>query len=81
MVEYTTYEAIGQSEAFIAFQEQFSRVAPVERPVMIIGERGVGKELAASRIHFLSTRWKKTAGDAELCGSDTHADRIGTVRV
>ncbi|MDT8377488.1 MAG: phage shock protein operon transcriptional activator [Desulfotignum sp.] len=59
MVEYTTYEAIGQSEAFIAFQEQISRVAPVERPVMIIGERGVGKELAASRIHFLSTRWKK----------------------
>ena len=59
MVEYTTYEAIGQSEAFIAFQEQIPRVAPVERPVMIIGERGVGKELAASRIHFLSTRWKK----------------------
>ncbi len=59
MVEYTTYEVIGQSEAFIAFQEQISRVAPVERSVMIIGERGSGKELAASRIHFLSRRWKK----------------------
>jgi psp operon transcriptional activator len=52
-------EAIGQSEAFIAFQEQISRVAPVDRPVMVIGERGTGKELAAARIHFLSRRWKK----------------------
>jgi psp operon transcriptional activator len=59
MVEFTTYEAIGQSETFIAFQEQISRVAPVERPVMVIGERGTGKELAAARIHYLSKRWEK----------------------
>jgi psp operon transcriptional activator len=59
MVEFTTYEAIGQSETFIAFQEQISRVAPVERPVMVIGERGTGKELAAARIHYLSRRWEK----------------------
>ena len=59
MVEITTYEAIGQSEAFIAFQERISRVAPVERPVMVIGERGTGKEQAAIRIHYLSKRWKK----------------------
>ncbi len=59
MVEFATYEPIGQSEAFIAFQEQLSRIAPVERSVMIIGERGTGKELAASRIHFLSERWEK----------------------
>ncbi|HKL00560.1 MAG TPA: phage shock protein operon transcriptional activator [Desulfotignum sp.] len=51
--------AVGQSEAFILFQEQISRVAPIERPVMIIGERGTGKELAAARIHFLSKRWQK----------------------
>jgi psp operon transcriptional activator len=52
-------EAIGQSEPFITFQEQISRVAPVDRPVMVIGERGTGKELAAARIHFLSRRWEK----------------------
>ncbi len=52
-------EALGQSEAFIEFQEQISKVAPVERPVLILGERGTGKELAASRIHFLSRRWQK----------------------
>ncbi len=51
-------EAQGQSEAFFEFQEQISKVAPIERPVLILGERGTGKELAASRIHFLSKRWQ-----------------------
>lgn len=50
-------EALGESEAFLDFQEQLSRVAAVERPVLIIGERGTGKELAAKRLHFLSRRW------------------------
>lgn len=51
-------EALGQSEAFLDFQERLSRVAPVERPVLLLGERGTGKELAASRLHFLSQRWQ-----------------------
>jgi psp operon transcriptional activator len=50
-------EALGQSEAFIEFQERISRVAPINRPVLLIGERGTGKELAASKLHFLSKRW------------------------
>ena len=52
-------EALGQSEAFLDFQEKISQVAPVERPVLILGERGTGKELAAARLHFLSGRWQK----------------------
>jgi len=51
-------EALGQSEVFLDFQERLSRVAPIERPVLILGERGTGKELAASRLHFLSQRWQ-----------------------
>ena len=51
-------EALGQSEIFLNFQEALSRVAPVNRPVLLIGERGTGKELAASRLHFLSKRWQ-----------------------
>ncbi len=50
-------EALGQSESFLQFQEQLSKVAKVERPVLLIGERGTGKELAARRLHYLSSRW------------------------
>jgi len=51
-------EALGQSEYFLEFQERLSRVAPVHRPVVLIGERGTGKELAATRLHYLSHRWQ-----------------------
>jgi psp operon transcriptional activator len=51
-------EALGNSDAFLAFQERLSRVAPVDRPVLLVGERGTGKELAASRLHYLSRRWQ-----------------------
>lgn len=57
--EISMPEALGQSDAFLEFQEQISKVAPIERPVLVLGERGTGKELAASRIHFLSRRWQK----------------------
>lgn len=52
-------DALGQSETFIQFQEQISQVAPIDRPVLILGERGTGKELGAARIHYLSKRWDK----------------------
>ncbi len=55
---FSTQEALGQSEAFLAFQERLSRVARVNRPVLLMGERGTGKELAAARLHYLSGRWQ-----------------------
>ncbi|WP_133364747.1 phage shock protein operon transcriptional activator [Qipengyuania sediminis] len=48
---------IGQSTAFLDAVERTSRAAPMERPVLIIGERGTGKELIAERLHRLSSRW------------------------
>ena len=51
-------EVIGQSESFLDFMEKLSRVAKVDRPVLLIGERGTGKELAVSRLHYLSSRWQ-----------------------
>jgi len=52
-------EAVGESEAFLAFQERVSRAAKVDRPLLIVGERGTGKELAARRLHYLSERWRQ----------------------
>ena len=50
-------QLIGGSPAFLEVLEHVSRVAPLNRPVLVIGERGTGKELIAARIHFLSGRW------------------------
>jgi psp operon transcriptional activator len=50
---------IGQSDNFLAILEQVSRVAPLSKPVLVVGERGSGKELIASRLHFLSERWSR----------------------
>ena len=48
---------IGQSGAFLDAVERASRAAPMRRPVLVIGERGTGKELIAERLHRLSSRW------------------------
>lgn len=48
---------IGQSGAFLDAVERASRAASMNRPVLVIGERGTGKELIAERLHRLSTRW------------------------
>ncbi|HUP92162.1 MAG TPA: phage shock protein operon transcriptional activator [Solimonas sp.] len=50
---------IGQADNFLAVLEKVSRVAPLSKPVLIIGERGSGKELIAARVHYLSERWAK----------------------
>jgi psp operon transcriptional activator len=50
---------IGQADNFLAVLEQVSRVAPLAKPVLIIGERGAGKELIGARLHYLSERWAR----------------------
>jgi psp operon transcriptional activator len=48
---------LGESANFLQIQEQVSELAPLTKPVLVIGERGTGKELIAERLHFLSQRW------------------------
>lgn len=49
---------LGESPQFLRTLEQVSLIAPLEKPVLVVGERGTGKELIASRLHFLSNRWE-----------------------
>ncbi len=76
---------IGQSGAFLDAVERASRAAPMQRPVLVIGERGTGKELIAERLHRLSERWEhplvtlncaalpETLIEAELFGHEAGA--------
>jgi psp operon transcriptional activator len=50
-------QVVGQSIAFLDAIERASRAAALNRPVLVIGERGTGKELVAERLHRLSPRW------------------------
>ena len=50
---------LGESANFLLMQEHVSKVAPLNKPVLIIGERGTGKELIAARLHYLSKRWQQ----------------------
>ncbi|MDJ0876603.1 MAG: phage shock protein operon transcriptional activator [Desulfobacterales bacterium] len=55
---HSEMDALGQSEVFLEFQERLSKAAIIDRPVLLLGERGTGKELAATRMHYLSQRWQ-----------------------
>ncbi len=50
---------IGEAPVFLEMLEHVSRAAPLGKPVLVVGERGTGKELIASRLHFLSERWEQ----------------------
>lgn len=55
--KYQQDNLIGQANSFLNVLDQVSQLAPLDKPVLIIGERGTGKELIAARLHFLSRRW------------------------
>lgn len=58
MVQLDT-QIIGHAPALMDLMDQVSRLAPLARPVLVIGERGTGKEMIAQRLHFLSPRWEQ----------------------
>jgi psp operon transcriptional activator len=48
---------LGESPSFLEVLERVSQIAPLSKPVLVVGERGTGKELIAARLHYLSQRW------------------------
>ncbi len=50
------WQIVGESDALSHIMNTIERVAPVPRPVLVLGERGTGKELVARAIHHLSPR-------------------------
>ncbi|WP_454843542.1 phage shock protein operon transcriptional activator [Rahnella aceris] len=53
-----TDNLLGEANAFIEVLEQVSQLAKLNKPVLVTGERGSGKELIAHRLHYLSLRWQ-----------------------
>ncbi len=58
MSQDSPFRMIGEAASFLEMQEHVSLVAPLRKPVLIVGERGTGKELVATRLHHLSRRWE-----------------------
>src|SRR5258707_11658637 len=50
---------LGDAPEFRDMLAHVSLVAPLDRPVLVVGERGTGKELVAARINYLSPRWDR----------------------
>lgn len=58
-LDRSTQPMLGSASVFLDMLEQVSSVAPLARPVLVIGERGTGKELVSARLHYLSPRWER----------------------
>ncbi len=50
------WQIVGDSKEMRTVMTKIERVAPVPRPVLVLGPRGTGKELVARAIHTLSPR-------------------------
>jgi two-component system response regulator AtoC len=49
---------LGAAEPMLATYEMMNRVAPTDATVLLVGESGTGKDLAATTLHLLSRRSK-----------------------
>lgn len=57
-MNYDNEPLLGEANSFLEVLEQVSQLAQLSKPVLVIGERGTGKELIARRLHYLSPRWQ-----------------------
>lgn len=59
-LHYIMQRIIGESSTLAETLDHVSRVAALNRPILVVGERGSGKELIAERLHYLSKRWEES---------------------
>ena len=59
---------IGEAPAIMATKQIIAKMAPTQSWILVTGEPGVGKALAAQNIHYLSTRAGKAFVDVN-CGT------------
>lgn len=52
-------DLLGESNSFVEVLEQVSALAKLDKPILVVGERGTGKELIVHRLHYLSKRWRE----------------------
>lgn len=66
-------QPIGSSPAFLTILDLLSHSAALDHTVLVVGERGTGKAMAAGRLHFLSPRWEKTFSSVNCAAYDDDA--------
>lgn len=74
---------IGESSAMRTMYARLAKLAPVERPLLLHGETGTGKELIVREIHLRSPRRKGplvTVDCGSLLGSIAASELFGHVR-
>ena len=67
-LEHNFENIIGQSEALKYVLHRVEQVAPLDSPVLIMGETGTGKELMARALTQTQPSRQTGTGEGELCG-------------
>jgi len=78
--ETRRYRIVGAAPAFTAVLEQARKLASIPRPVLVLGERGTGKEMVAATMHFAGNRARQpfvTVNCAAFQGTLLEAELFG----